>query len=66
MKKVISLDGPKYAQLYLSVMAVSDEDFEVRTGMKLLMRREYKNQNLYLFKITNQKIYSYARLKYDF
>ena len=66
MKKVISLDGPKYAELYLSVMPINDEVFEARTGMKFIMRKQYKNQSLYLFKITNQKVYCYARIKYDF
>jgi hypothetical protein len=66
MKKVISLDSLRYAKLYLSVSPISDEDFEERTGMKFIMRKQYKNRNLYLFKITNQKVYCYARMKYEF
>lgn len=66
MKKVISLDGRKYAELYRSVMPINDEVFEARTGMQFIIRKQYKNQYLYLFRITNQKVYSYARIKYGF
>lgn len=70
MKIVIGLTSLEYLDLLIKLKLVDSvecrEIFEDKTGLKYIASRRFKGTNILIFKVSDNKRYSYARLKYEF
>lgn len=65
MRKFISITGKNYSSLWLQEKWSDSKEFEEATGLRYSSRRMVNGNDIFIFKVIDEKKYSYACIKYE-